>query len=199
MQIPAGTTLNLNGLHFYAHSASVQGTVIGGTITVVMLRMSLCPARKVYYRNAPLSVAGISVSDPLSGLDNQVFLFTLAVPHGSLALLTGVAGGVTAGQISGNGTGNVSVSAMQAEFNATLAADGGLVYQSIGSFVGTDTLTVTANDQNNPTPEFGTGLANINGQARLSMPSPGPAPAMEPTGTTRTTGAAVRSPARARM
>ena len=30
--VPAGTTLDLNGLHVYAHQTQVLGTVVGGTI-----------------------------------------------------------------------------------------------------------------------------------------------------------------------
>jgi hypothetical protein len=34
LSVPAGTTLNLNGLHVYARAAQVAGTVVGGSITV---------------------------------------------------------------------------------------------------------------------------------------------------------------------
>ena len=30
--VPAGTTLNLNGLNLYIHTAQVEGTIIGGAI-----------------------------------------------------------------------------------------------------------------------------------------------------------------------
>ncbi len=33
--VPAGTTLDLNGLHLYARKAQVTGTVVGGSITVI--------------------------------------------------------------------------------------------------------------------------------------------------------------------
>src|SRR5262249_53517803 len=33
--VPAGTTLDLNGLHVYARSAQINGTVLGGVISLV--------------------------------------------------------------------------------------------------------------------------------------------------------------------
>ena len=35
LAVPAGTTLNLNGLHLYARSALIQGTVANGSVTVM--------------------------------------------------------------------------------------------------------------------------------------------------------------------
>ncbi|HWB10108.1 MAG TPA: DUF4214 domain-containing protein [Pirellulales bacterium] len=33
LTVPAGTTLDLNGLHLYERSATIQGTIVGGTVT----------------------------------------------------------------------------------------------------------------------------------------------------------------------
>src|SRR5262249_8832022 len=35
LAVPAGTTLDLNGLHFYARAALVNGTVLNGSVSVV--------------------------------------------------------------------------------------------------------------------------------------------------------------------
>ena len=124
----------------------------------------------------------------------------MAAGHGSLTLLTNVSGGLTAGEITGNGTGNLSVSATQAQFNATLAANNGLVYLNGAGFSGTDTLTVRrpptrtiqirCRDQARPT---------LSCNFRLPIPSPGPAPVMGSIGATRTTGAPARRPDPVRM
>jgi hypothetical protein len=53
---------------------------------------------------------------------------TLAVDHGTLTIRTDVAGGIGAGDVSGNGTDTLTVTGTQNAINATLANATGLEY-----------------------------------------------------------------------
>jgi VCBS repeat-containing protein len=91
---------------------------------------------------------------PGSGHSRRAFLF-LESHHPkarlftTLSINTLVTGGVTAAQVTGNGTAVVVVTASQTAINTTLAALDGLKYRGTLNFNGSDTLTVTANDQGN--------------------------------------------------
>ena len=92
-----------------------------------------------------LGVTGVSITDPslpTTGLVTTTFSAT----HGVITLSTAVAGGLTASQISGNGTSNVTVTAPLAATNATLAAINGLTYVPAIGFSGSDTLTIAGDD-----------------------------------------------------
>ncbi len=92
---------------------------------------------------------GISASDIDAGLANvQV---TLSVPSGTGALVirSDVFGGVDAGQIAGNGSDSVAVTAPLAAINATLADPNGLTYQPAADLFGTVGLTMLTDDRGN--------------------------------------------------
>src|SRR5205085_1049399 len=104
---------------------------------------------------APVNaIKGIQVSDVDSDPANQNITVTLAVDHGVLTIRTDVVGGITSGQLSGNGTGLITISATQNAINATLAAAragnptqfDGLVFTPVLDYHGSATLTVTTND-----------------------------------------------------
>jgi hypothetical protein len=88
---------------------------------------------------ASVAIAGLSVSD----VDSGSLTVTLAVGRGTLAIDTGVSGGVTAGQVSGNGSGSVTITGSQAEINATFAAATGVAYTPTPNVNGADSLTMT--------------------------------------------------------
>lgn len=92
--------------------------------------------------DASVAVTGLSVTD----VDSGMLSVTLSVGRGTLAIDTGVAGGLTAGQVSGNGTASVTVTGTQAAINATLAAATGVVYAPAADLNGADTLTMTSSD-----------------------------------------------------
>jgi hypothetical protein len=71
---------------------------------------------------------------------------TLSVTKGVLTLRTNVASGLTAGNITGNGTGSVTVTGTINAINTTLAASNGLVFLGNTNVSGTDTLTVVTSD-----------------------------------------------------
>ena len=94
-----------------------------------------------------IAVTGISVSDPDAGTsDIQV---VLSVGHGILSLATDVSGGITAGQISANGSSSLTITASQNQINATLAAANGLTYTPSPDFNGNDAVTVATSDLGN--------------------------------------------------
>ena len=74
---------------------------------------------------------------------------TLAVADGTLTIRTDVAGGIVAGDVTGNGTDCITVTGTQNEINATLANATGLQYSGNANFNGADTLTVTTSDNGN--------------------------------------------------
>ena len=74
---------------------------------------------------------------------------TLQVGQGTLFLRDDVAGGLVAGDISGNGTDTVTVQSSLAGLNETLQAFNGVVYTPDTGFTGDDQLTVTSNDGGN--------------------------------------------------
>lgn len=94
---------------------------------------------------APVAVTGVSVADADAG--SLPITVTLKVAHGKLTVKTDVANGVGASAAQGNGTGVVTVTGSLAAINTTLADANGLTYQGVLDFNGTDTLTVTADDQ----------------------------------------------------
>ena len=63
---------------------------------------------------------------------------TFMANHGILALSTTVTNGISAGQVTTNGTGSVSVTATVAEINATLADAHGLTYTPTSGYNGAD-------------------------------------------------------------
>ena len=129
IDVPAGTTLNLNGLNVYVHSENIPGTVIGGTIIQVTSPGVTLPGPQSVAENTPLPIVGAALFDPNPAVAGNVFQVIMTAQHGSITLSTSVAGGLTSGEIVGNGTASVTINATLAEINATLAAAGGLVYQ----------------------------------------------------------------------
>lgn len=88
---------------------------------------------------ASVAITGLSVSD----VDSGSLTVTLAVGRGTLAIDTGVSGGVSAGQVSGNGSGSVTITGSQAEIDATFAAATGVAYTPTPNVNGPDSLTMT--------------------------------------------------------
>jgi VCBS repeat-containing protein len=152
-------TLNYNGPASFDYTVTDNGTTNGapdpksatGHVTFTINAVNDAPVL-----SGPGSVGttldtdkaltGFSVTDVDSGSDPVTL--TLSVLNGKLTLGTGVSGGLVAGDITGNGTGSVSVTASVAKIDATLADGAGLVYHSNGSpFAGpTDTLHLGVDD-----------------------------------------------------
>lgn len=94
-----------------------------------------------------VALAGISFTDP--DARNGTERVTFSVPTGTLALNTGVVGGVTAAQVTGNGTGTVIVTAKPVAINATLTHMTGLIFTPALNLFGDVLLTMDTNDLGN--------------------------------------------------
>src|SRR5439155_16060567 len=73
-------------------------------------------------------LSGISVADDAGTLTIKV---TFSVPTGTLTVDTTVTNGVNSGQVTGNGTGSVLITAPLAAINTTLAAATELTYTPV--------------------------------------------------------------------
>src|SRR5262245_52598846 len=98
-------------------------------------------------QNSPVVLTGISVADLDAG--TGAISVVLNVTGGSLAVNTGVTGGVTAAEVTSNNTGLVTLTSTLARINATLAHASGLTYSPASNFNGTVTLTMVSNDLGN--------------------------------------------------
>jgi hypothetical protein len=94
-----------------------------------------------------IPVTGYSISDADADPATDIFTVTLTVAHGVLNLATtGIAGGVGAGQVGGNGTASITVNATLNAINATLADPAGLAYTPDRDYYGSETLALASND-----------------------------------------------------
>ena len=99
---------------------------------------------------APLTVAedtdlvinGLAVSDDDFGLAD--ITVTLTVQHGKLTVDATVSGGLVSSEITGNGTGTVTLTGDPTVISTTLAA--GVIYRGDLNYNGPDALTMTSND-----------------------------------------------------
>ncbi len=100
------------------------------------------PASPTTLEDTALVISGLSVAD----VDNSSLTVTLSIPQGQLLLNTGVAGGLSAAQITGNNSGTVVLAGTVAQINATLAHASGLQYTPLANDNGTRTLTISTFD-----------------------------------------------------
>ena len=87
-----------------------------------------------------------SVSDVDAAPTSQNITVRVQVVNGTIDVSTIVAGGVTAGQVTGDNTNNALLTATQNQINATFANATGVLYRNTPDYNGPDTLTVTSND-----------------------------------------------------
>ena len=71
---------------------------------------------------------------------------TFRVANGVLNFSTSVVNGLTANQITGNGTASVTITATIAAINGTIADSNGLTYTPNPGYVGQDTIAISATD-----------------------------------------------------
>ena len=120
------TTLNISA----ANDAPVNGTVSSATGN----------------ENADIAITGLQISDVDANPASATMTVVLSVTKGILTLRTNVASGLTAGNLTGNGTGSVTVTGTANAINTTLAAVNGLLFHGNTNVSGTDTLTVVTSD-----------------------------------------------------
>ncbi|PSJ65698.1 beta strand repeat-containing protein [Kumtagia ephedrae] len=141
-------------------------TVVGVNDAPVNTLPGVVPAAD---EDTGLSITGISVADVDADPASHNVTVTLDVDNGTLDILTDVVGGVTAGQVSGDNSSTITITATQNQINTTLAALNGLVYKGNLNFNGADTLTVTTNDNGSSGTDpglTGTGTSEQDGDQR---------------------------------
>jgi hypothetical protein len=97
----------------------------------------------------PFRQITVSDVDALDPPGSGLLRLELSVAHGTLTVRTNVFGGLSAGDIAGNGTGQVVLTAPASQINATLFALSGVTYRPTTNYNGTDVLRVDANDLGN--------------------------------------------------
>ncbi|MGA2032392.1 MAG: Ig-like domain repeat protein [Thermoguttaceae bacterium] len=120
-------------------STEADGSAEVAPLPVVTLTV---PGGQMVSANGSLAIGGISVSDADSPGSDPLTV-TLEAAQGTLAVQTNITGGLTSGDISGNGTGTVVLIGTPAAINLTL--DGGVAYNAVGTWAA-DILTVDAYD-----------------------------------------------------
>ncbi len=98
----------------------------------------------------PYYISGIAVADVDVNEGTGQLKVDLRVTHGTLTVDLTVAGGLRATNVTGNGTGFITIdNAGPSQINATLAALTGLKYQPTLNYNGLDALTISADDKGN--------------------------------------------------
>ncbi|MBI5760347.1 MAG: tandem-95 repeat protein [Planctomycetales bacterium] len=126
------------------------GNIVTVTITVNGVNdapVNTLPATYVTNEDIGLPLSGINIVDVDVAAGNETVTFS--VTSGTLAVNTAVGGGVTAGQVTNNGTATVTITAPLAAINATLANATGLTFNPASNKFGTVTLTMNTNDNGN--------------------------------------------------
>ncbi|HEY6801032.1 MAG TPA: VCBS repeat-containing protein, partial [Agromyces sp.] len=130
-----------------------DGTVNGGVDTATAsVAVEVLPAPGIdpgavasgVEDGASVALTGVVIDVVLDDPANDVITVRLGVDHGTLTIDTGVAGGITAGDVVGNDSGFLVITGTQDAINATLAAANGLVYLADPDFAGTDALAIQA-------------------------------------------------------
>ena len=156
---------------------SATGSVAISVLSSLVISVPTSPIATAMNTNVVPS--GLSISDPSLPVGNTITL-TLGALHGTILLATGVSGGITANQVTGNNTSTVVVTATLAQINATLAAPvgiatvGGITYSPVSGYSGSDTVTLSASDQlgNSSSNAFSISIgAKINAPHLIEVPS----------------------------
>ncbi len=148
--------LDYNGADTLTISTSDQGaTGIPGPLTTLNLLpftvngvndapVNTVPVSAIVDTNVLSSITGVSIADIDAG--TSPVQVTLSVTNGTLLVNDLVGGGLTAADITSNGSGSVVLNGTLAAINATLADATGLRYLSGLDYTGPDTLTVLTSD-----------------------------------------------------
>ncbi|MGI8502477.1 MAG: choice-of-anchor Y domain-containing protein, partial [Hassallia sp.] len=130
-----------NNIFFGDNTPSAQGNF--NLAKVAVTTNSTLPSITVN-EDTSVVIPNLRIDDVDAGTDN--ISVTLSVSQGKLTINNSVSGGVAAGTISNNGTGNVILTSTLSEINATLANATGLIYLGNLDFNGSDTLNISVND-----------------------------------------------------
>jgi uncharacterized repeat protein (TIGR01451 family) len=133
-----------------ANDSADDPTTIQPDTTPDQPPVNTLPATFTTNEDTPVALAGISVADPDAGRGAEKVTFT--VPSGTLTVDTSVPGGVSAAQVTGNGTDTVVLTTKLDALNDTFASTSGLVFMPAANANGDVTLTMTTDDQGHTGP-----------------------------------------------
>lgn len=136
---------NESGTDTFTYELTDGFTTQVGTVTVEIGEVNDPPVVSadspiVTNENTAVALTNVSVNDP--DAEAGVMSFTLTSTSGNLSL----ASTTNLTNVNGNGSTSLSFDGTQADGNAALS---GLTYTPIGEFSGSDTVTVTVNDNGN--------------------------------------------------
>ncbi len=125
-----GTTESLRDVTVYVVNGSATPT-LQGPFALTGCTVGLNPFKD------------ITISDPDTGSPLEL---SVSIGHGSLTLATDIPGGVSAGEVAGNGTGSVTILSTRGQINTTLADPFGLLYATLSNANTDLILTLTDTD-----------------------------------------------------
>ncbi len=132
------TSITTDGHYLYVAGASGSSA---GNDQAVLLTYDVGGTTMTTVEDTAVTMHSLAVSDVAAG--SAQIEVTLAVGHGSIALEN--SSGLES--VVGADTGSVELFGSQAAINAVLAH--GVVYDPTANYIGSDTLTITADDQGN--------------------------------------------------
>jgi hypothetical protein len=147
---PAANFSGTDSFTYRANDGTANSNLATVTITVNAVNdapVLSVPGAQTTVEDIAVTVTGIAVADVDVNEGTGAMKVNLSVSSGKLTIATGAAGGLSAAQIAGNGTGAVVLQGPVAAVNATLAV--GVKYLANLNFHGTDTLSITVNDLGN--------------------------------------------------
>ncbi|MBL8830743.1 MAG: hypothetical protein JNM18_27460, partial [Planctomycetaceae bacterium] len=151
-------------------SATDTDTIVTNVAGVNDAPVNTVPGSRVALQEILSNISGLSIADIDAGTANV--RVTLTATNGVLNVSSTVGSGLTAGQITNNGSATVTITAPLTTINTTLANVSGLRYLGDLGFNGTAFLTVTTNDLgNSPAPSLtDTDTVTIDVQASNAAP-----------------------------
>ncbi|MBB5190871.1 VCBS repeat-containing protein [Silvimonas terrae] len=138
---------------------SATGTANVGFVEQNDAPVNHLPSAPAGQEDTPLPITGVSISDVDAG--NGTMSVTLGVAHGTLSMAA--VAGVT---ITGQNSGTLTLSGTTTNINTALA---GLIYLGNLNYNGSDTLTITTNDNGNFGDHNGNGIPGEPGDALITQ------------------------------
>ncbi|WP_306919933.1 VCBS domain-containing protein, partial [Rhizobium mesoamericanum] len=141
--VPGANYNGTTSFHYAAvdNDGLADSTPATATINVAPVNdapVNTIPSAVTVNEDTSVALTGLSVADVDAG--SSTITTTLSVLHGTLTLAS--LGGA---QVSGNGSGQVTLTGTVAQINAALA-DNNISYKGVSNYNGTDTLTVKTDD-----------------------------------------------------
>jgi VCBS repeat-containing protein len=131
-------------------TVSVQVTPVNDPPDIRFNGVSVPPEPIVisHQQNQPLNITAIDILDPdVTETSGGTLRVEFSVTNGRLDVLPGLTGGLSASQITGNGSNLVRLDATPDQINLTLTSEGGFIFTPNVGFSGNAELTIHANDQ----------------------------------------------------